>query len=669
MAPMSWKTLRWVRTLRGQLVLGLAFTWLFIVTLVLTMAWYFGESMLQQDNLANLRYDSNMLADEVSQQMYSRIGALEHVADTLEGEDDAARIRDLLYRGTLLQWFEGLIVADADGVIIADWPKLDKRIGINSGNSEFFRMLKGTEYPYVSEPFIGPVSHYPMVVVSVPRFEESGEFAGYIGGIVSLKTSGLFSRLARMQPNEGNYVTIVTASGKVLYHPDHQKIMNDVPPPEDSPWLNQALYGWQGQAIGPLMDGQRGLQAYSQVWPADWIVGRLLTMEEARIPLTGYIRTLWWAWLALALLMLPLLWWTLGKVLRPLRQLEKRIDEVGQGQRSNVSLSTTMRELKDVSATFNRVESERQVLLASLQEREAFLDSVLDATPQGMFVANFDGEITYMNPALLEMLGISAAMPMARWLQQLHPDDRTGALDMWRHSLKTHTDFVRQLRFVRGDCETLWLDIHARVVMVSQADYSLGMVGMVKDITERRELEALQRWEAEHDPLTGLLNRRGFERRLEEAFAEFQKTCTPSALLLFDLDHFKPINDEGGHALGDEMLRRIAQVVAWEVRRSDHVARQGGDEFGVLLPSCTLNQAKTIAESLRKSVSEISVTHQEKQYTVTLSIGVTSFDEDDNSITDAMARADAGSYEAKAEGRNALVVKSPCKVDIDTLFD
>ncbi len=127
----------------------------------------------------------------------------------------------------------------------------------------------------------------------------------------------------------------------------------------------------------------------------------------------------------------------------------------------------------------------------------------------------------------------------------------------------------------------------------------------MKDITERRQQEALQRWEAEHDPLTGLLNRRGFERRLEEAFADFQKTSTPSALLLFDLDHFKPINDEGGHALGDEMLRRIAQIVAWEVRRSDHVA---------------------------------------------------------------ISRADAASYEAKGEGRDAVVVKLPEQFDPIELF-
>ncbi|WP_139788500.1 sensor domain-containing diguanylate cyclase, partial [Halomonas sp. BC1] len=274
-----------------------------------------------------------------------------------------------------------------------------------------------------------------------------------------------------------------------------------------------------------------------------------------------------------------------------------------------------------------------------------------------------------MNPALLQILDIPADTQMEQWLTQIHADDRNGARDMWVHSLKTGSDFVRQLRFLRSDGETLWLDIHARVVMLTQGGHSLGLVGVVKDITERRQQEALQRWEAEHDPLTGLLNRRGFERRLEEAFADFQKTSTPSALLLFDLDHFKPINDEGGHALGDEMLRRIAQVVAWEVRRSDHVARQGGDEFGVLLPSCTLSQARVIADSLRKAVSDVSVTHEGKEYTVTLSIGVTVFDESDDTVEVALARADAASYDVKGQGRDGVMVKLTGESDPVALFD
>ncbi len=174
----------------------------------------------------------------------------------------------------------------------------------------------------------------------------------------------------------------------------------------------------------------------------------------------------------------------------------------------------------------------------------------------------------------------------------------------------------------------------------------------MKDITERREEEALRQWEAEHDPLTGLLNRRG----LEEALADWRKTGTPSVLLVIDVDHFKPINDVGGHALGDEMLCQVAGMLSWMIRRSDHAARQGGDEFAILLPSCTFEQARHIAESLRDAISALKVVHEKQEFSVTLSIGVTSFERGDQRISSVMQRADAASYRAKRLGRDRVVM-------------
>ncbi|MBT2787341.1 diguanylate cyclase [Halomonas sp. ISL-106] len=650
-------------------MLGLSFTLLLLLALVLGMAWQVGKTMVQETNMSHLRYEATLLADEVTQQIDMRFQALERLSEMIGATEDASWISyQLRQNDSLLAWFEGIVVANRDGEIIADWPAIVGRVGLETAELEYFRMLRGIRRPYVSEPFVGRASGIPMVLVGVPRFTEQGTFDGFVAGVLNLDSGGIFSRLAKVRLGEKGYAGVATASGKVLYHPDTSLINGVVPSETFNPLLNLALDGWEGDGVGQLLNGEAALQSYAQIWPAGWVVGLYLPVDQAQLPLTDFIRQLWWTWVVLVLLMFPLLWWVLGRVLTPLRHLEKQIGEVGLGRRESVSLATNMQELQQVASTFNRVEDERQLLLGNLQEREAFLDSVLNAAPQGMFVANMKGDITYMNPALLEMLGISIEVPMKIWLTQIHTDDIAGAKDMWLHSLRTGSDFVRQLRFLRSDKELLWLDIHARVVTLSQDGHTLGLVGVVKDITERREQEAIQRWEAEHDPLTGLLNRRGFERRLEEAFADFQKTSTPSALLLFDLDHFKPINDEGGHALGDEMLRRIAQVVAWEVRRSDHVARQGGDEFGVLLPSCTLAQARRIAESLRQSVSEISVTHEGKEYMVTLSIGVTTFDDIDTSVVDVLARADAGSYKAKEHGRDGVVVNMP-NDDVMELFD
>ncbi|XKH61810.1 diguanylate cyclase [Halomonas sediminis] len=636
--------------------------------------------MVQETNISHLRYESSLLADEVTQQVSIRIKTLERLSLLFSQRINPNWLQmELRHHDTLLELFEGLVVSDASGRLIADWPVVPGRANLETGQQEYFRMLRSTGRPYVSQPFVGQASKIPMVLISVPRKGPEGEFQGFVGGVVSLNRGGLFDRLARLRLGERGYASVATATGKILYHPDRDLIMQDVPSASENPLLDLALDGWQGDGVGVLLNGERGLQSFSQVWPADWVVGLFLPMEQAQLPLQEFIRQLWWVWLSLAILMLPLLWVLLRQMLLPLHHLEEQIGEVGLGRRRKVNLDTNMFELREVSNTFNRVEDERQTLLTSLHEREAFLDSILSSTPQGMFVANLDGDITYMNPALLKMLGIEAGAQPSDWLKQVHPDDRPGAVDMWRHSLRTGSEFHRQLRFHRSDNGMLWLEVHARAVLLTQGGHSLGLVGMVKDITERRQEEAIQRWEAEHDPLTGLLNRRGFERRLEEAFADLQKTSIPSALILFDLDYFKPINDEGGHALGDEMLRRIAQVIAWEVRRSDHVARQGGDEFGVLLPSCTLRQAKIIADSLRKAVAEISVIQESKdgtaskEYKVTLSLGVTVFSEDDAAIDAAMERADSASYEAKNLGRNSVVVKVANATgnheDLITLFD
>lgn len=659
-----------LRSLKGRLLLGLSCALLLLAALVLGMAWQVGKTMVHETNMAHLRYETQLLADELTQQTEQRIQALERLSDLVGvSKDPDVLERALINNDTLLAWFEGVVISDRSGLILSDWPAVSGRRGLESTEFEYFKMLRGTRFPYVSEPFVGRASSMPMILIGVPRKDAQGEFVGFIGGIVSLDAGGLFNRLSKVRLGEHGFAAVATASGKILYHPDRSLVNAPIPHLATNPLMDLALDGWTGDGVETLLDGRSSLQSYAQVWPASWVVGFFLPIEQAYQPLVGFIKKLWWVWVMLALLMMPFLWWLLARILTPLNQLEEQIGEVGQGRRAHVRLATSMQELQQVAITFNRVEDERQQLVDNLQEREAFLDSVLNASPQGMFVANFGGFITYMNPALLDMLGVAETLPMEAWLKQVHADDIEGAEDMWRHSLKSGSDFVRQLRFIRSDNEMLWLDIHARVVMLSQGGHSLGLVGVVKDITERREQEALQRWEAEHDPLTGLLNRRGFERRLEDAFADFQKTSTPSALLMFDLDHFKPINDDGGHALGDEMLRRIAQVVAWEVRRSDHVARQGGDEFGVLLPSCTIGQAERIAESLRQAVSEISVVHEGKQYNVTLSIGVTRFDEGDESVDDALSRADSASYDAKREGRNSVVLNVPDKLNSTSLFE
>ncbi|WP_338073036.1 sensor domain-containing diguanylate cyclase [Billgrantia zhangzhouensis] len=656
---------RSICSLQGRLLAGLAMTWLMIVGIVLMLAWQFGEELVDDVNLTHLRYESQLIADGLSEQVEQRLRALERLEQGLRGvEENQLHVR-LESSQALLEWFEGLMLTDADGRVLADWPIVPGRAGIETAETEYFRRLRHSPWPYVSRPFIGRASGDSLVLMLVPRFDDQGSFAGMVGGMINLTSGGLFRLLEDIRLGGGGHVSVFTATGEPLFHLRRRSSRSDDEAFGDSGTLELVLSGWQGEAAS-VVDGEPALVSYRQIWPADWIVKVAIPQAQAQAPLGDFLSRLWWAWLVLAILLLITMRWLVRRLLRPLHRLERQIAQVGAGERRYLELSTSMQELRQVASSFNHLEHERLAALEHLRDRQAFLDAVLGSTPIGMFVADLEGRLNYLNPALLELLGLDAWNSTREWWQRIHPADQEGARDMWRHTLATGNDFVRQMRFLRGDGITLWVEVHASQVLGNEQP--LGFVGMVKDITARRQQEALQRWEAEHDPLTGLLNRRGFERRLEEALAEYSKTGTPAVLILFDLDHFKPINDEGGHALGDEMLRRVAQVVAWEVRRSDHVARQGGDEFAVLLPSCTLKQAGEIAESLRRAVSEVTVTHEGKTYSITLSMGVTALQEDDESVETVLARADEASYKAKANGRNTVVITTLDDDLIDSLW-
>ncbi|BBI70520.2 hypothetical protein HAALTHF_05040n [Vreelandella aquamarina] len=160
------------------------------------------------------------------------------------------------------------------------------------------------------------------------------------------------------------------------------------------------------------------------------------------------------------------------------------------------------------------------------------------------------------------------------WSDRIHHDDRPEVRTAWLRSLVKQTDFARQFRFLGAGHEVYWLDVQTAAVRVD--DQFIGTVGTVRDITQHHHDYAQKRWEAEHDPLTRLLNRRGLTRHLEELLMQWQSHDKPTAVMLFDLDRFKPVNDQGGHALGDQMLQHIANIVQSEIRSSDYAARQGG---------------------------------------------------------------------------------------------
>lgn len=640
-------------TLRGRFLVGAAVLWGLLCVTLLTLGWQAGRLLVDETNHQHLRYEAELISNAITEQVDERLNALERLAQQIPAPIHGAL--DGQHAHSLAHLFEGLSLFDRDSRVVDAWPTGDERVGASFPDREYARFMHAVRRTYVSEPFVGRISGSPLVMLLVPLHNAEGRYTGFLGGLVNINESRLFKSFERLRLGDSGYVTITTASGQRLYQPNQQQpivaLSDDL-----SPALERALDGWEGESMGEAVSGEAQLVAYRQIWPADWIVGVHLPQSQAEAPLVAGMRRIsFYAWGALVLV-LPLVGGLIWLTLRPLTRLAEQVQELQEERRYLLEIPTRMPELRRVIDVINETERARRANLKDLSEREALLSGTLAASPQGMFVTDQGGQVSFMNDALYQLLGVDAPLDLDTWSDRVHVEDRPAVLEAWRQSLAQRRDFMRQFRFLNFDGDKRWLDVHAGAIHVDGE--FIGIVGAVRDITQHRHDDALRRWEAEHDPLTGLLNRRGLTRRLEEALVEWQKTGTPTAVLLFDLDHFKPINDQGGHALGDCMLQQVAETVRSVVRSSDHAARQGGDEFAVLLSGCSPGQALTLAEVLRERVASRPVEHQGKRWYVTASIGVSCLQPGDEAIDAVLDRADAASYQAKRGGRDRVVLDS-----------
>ncbi|MFT3814807.1 MAG: EAL domain-containing protein [Acidovorax sp.] len=176
-------------------------------------------------------------------------------------------------------------------------------------------------------------------------------------------------------------------------------------------------------------------------------------------------------------------------------------------------------------------------------------------------------------------------------------------------------------------------------------------------VQQRQTFEAQLSWQATHDVLTGLANRRGFEHRLEAAIQALGHRKTTHSLMFIDLDQFKIINDTCGHAAGDEVLRQVTTLLQHGLRTDDLLARMGGDEFAILAEHCDLNAAAQLAERLRHAVQSAQFQWEERSFSITLSIGIAPVADAQTTVEETLRVADIACYLAKENGRNRVEVQ------------
>ncbi len=303
----------------------------------------------------------------------------------------------------------------------------------------------------------------------------------------------------------------------------------------------------------------------------------------------------------------------------------------------------------------------RSAELARMHAEERFRIA-FEHAPIGLAITSLEGATagrwTQTNPALARMLGYAPGeLDGAAINDMTHPDDRARTPGFIA-SLRRQEAIAAEKRFIRRDGSELWAWISSTPVPDPGGGAPSYSVTQLVDIGERRRLEEKLRFLAEHDPLSGLYNRRRFEDELDAVVTELLAGDTCAALLVLDLDGFKTVNDRFGHAVGDDLVTHIGGLLRQCVRRSDFVARLGGDEFAVILRDCQPQDAVSAAEKVLQTVRECGrVVTPKGTARVTTSVGVALYGEGCSlSAAEWTLAADSAMYRAKDEGRNCYTV-------------
>jgi len=298
-----------------------------------------------------------------------------------------------------------------------------------------------------------------------------------------------------------------------------------------------------------------------------------------------------------------------------------------------------------------------QAMFAEKERAQVTLQSIGDA----VIATDAEGRIEYLNPVAESLTAWSLAeargQPLGVVLKLVNELTRepignslAGALGRSESGAATdHTVLI-----TRAGHEVAIQESAAPIC--DRAGRVIGAVVVFHDVTKERRLKRALAYQASHDALTGLINRREFDNRLHAALLSAQRGEGGYALLYIDLDQFKVVNDTCGHQAGDRLLRDVTGLLQSRVRTSDTIARLGGDEFGVLLEGCTREQASRIAEGIRQAIRDFRFVWGTSTLSVGASIGIVHISAETENVTSVMSAADIACYAAKDAGRNRIHV-------------
>jgi diguanylate cyclase (GGDEF)-like protein/PAS domain S-box-containing protein len=602
------------------------------------------------------------MADLLSHRVVELQRALKAAGQQLDRrivEDPAGLERALVSQSVLRMMFSDIGMLDPSGRLTIDVQAVGAfHRPVDLGDREYFLRTVRERRGLVSEPVRSRLFGEPVVMFTEPLVDAHGLY-GVLSASLQISRRGLVDDL--VEPGaSGARVVVTDAWGRLLAGVPRERLMS---PLSVEPLFAGAFAQWQAagssaEPAGLTLAEPGKLVSLAGVAGPEWIVWHAEPEEALLAPLVKARRDAILVALALLAVLSLGAWACLSVLLRPLAQLEHRARHLFDGTIGLRDGWPHVRgEIGALSRVLRQVATERVQLEAANRLAMKKLESVMGAAPVGIAFTR-DSRFELVSNEFCRLFGYAESELLGRDPRLLHESDedieRLG--DAVGAAFASGDGYVGEWRLRHADGHLFWAAMRAR--SVDRDDPRAGKIWTVTDIGEQIARRERLEWSATHDMLTGVGNRHAFEQALMRVF-ESRPRSIPAAVVIIDLDHFKPVNDSAGHAAGDAVLKAVAAAIGGSVRNSDLVARVGGDEFGLVLERCPADVALRVAENVRQAVHAVTVHWASRELRVGASVGVAPLTLEMDDVASWVEAADAACYEAKASGRGTVRTSWP----------
>ena len=623
----------------------------------------------QADMLVAQRDHELTTVAAVAHQLGRRVGELQRVLELTAlqvdpgGLADDARARQFLHAKPVARYhFSSLFLADRAGTVLAlaDDQGI-RRPELHIGDRAYFQQTVSGDRPVVSEPVPGRVSNAPVLVFTYPVRSAQG-VVGVIGGTLRLASGALLPDAPELTRGPGAEVlwTISDSAGRTLVHPRVERLMQ---PMSTEPRLARAWAHWLRlgsplETAGLQLEQPQELVSAAAVAGTGWMVWRARAEGALLQPLVDARRhALWLAALA-ALAGSVVTGFVVIRMFRPLARLEQRaLHLLDDDREADQGWPEARGEIGHLARVLRQVSTERARLAQHNEQNLRRLRSVMAAAPVGIAFTH-QRRFVLVSQEMCQMFGRDEADLLGQSTDVIYARaedfDAVGPLVVL--AFKAGRPYSGEWLLRRADGSTFWAQLRGRPV--DAADPGAGVIWSIIDINAEVAQRSQLEWSATHDALTGLANRQAFDARLEQLF-HARDAALPATLVAIDLDRFKPINDDAGHAAGDAVLKAVAAAITACVRVNDLAVRTGGDEFAVLLEHCPHDVGLRVAEGILRRIAALQVPWEGRTLGVGASLGVAPLAPDMPDAATWTAAADAACYAAKAAGRGTIRSAAP----------